>query len=139
MIKIAFRFGLIILALLILFQLSSLSLVTHSLSADLIISIGAVILIGLGVYLGLNFKKQQKTTEPAKEVDREKVAALGLSSRELEVLELVARGLSNREVADQLFVSESTVKTHVSNLFIKLDVKRRTQAVTRAKELNLIA
>ncbi|NJO00897.1 MAG: DNA-binding response regulator, partial [Bacteroidia bacterium] len=63
---------------------------------------------------------------------------LGLSNREYEILGLIAQGYSNQEIADQLFISLPTVKTHSSNLFSKLDVKRRTQAVQRAKELNIL-
>jgi ATP/maltotriose-dependent transcriptional regulator MalT len=63
---------------------------------------------------------------------------LGISKREHEVLLLMAEGLSNQEIADKTFVSVNTVKTHVSNLLLKLDAKRRTQAVIRARELTLI-
>ena len=62
----------------------------------------------------------------------------GISPRELEVLELIAQGLSNQEIAERLFVSPNTVKTHSSNLFIKLEVRRRTEAVKRAQELELL-
>jgi two-component system, NarL family, response regulator LiaR len=64
--------------------------------------------------------------------------ALGITARELEILTLVARGLSNREIASQLFVSENTVKTHCSRAFDKLGAARRTQAVQRGKELGLL-
>lgn len=64
--------------------------------------------------------------------------SLNISKREYEILELMSKGLSNQEIADQLFVSVNTVKTHTSNLFSKLDVKRRTQAVMKAKEIGLI-
>lgn len=63
---------------------------------------------------------------------------LGISQREYDVLELMSSGLSNQEIADKLFISLNTVKTHTANLYMKLDVKRRTQAVQRAKELQLI-
>ena len=63
---------------------------------------------------------------------------LGISKRELEVLESISQGLSNQQIADKLFVSLNTIKTHSSNLFLKLEVSRRTQAVQRAKELRLI-
>jgi two-component system, NarL family, response regulator LiaR len=63
---------------------------------------------------------------------------LGITTRELEILTLVARGLSNREIAAQLFVSENTVKTHCARAFDKLGAARRTQAVVRGKELGLI-
>ena len=64
--------------------------------------------------------------------------SLGITARELEILNLVARGLSNREIATQLFVSENTVKTHCARAFDKLGAARRTQAVQRGKELGLL-
>ena len=70
--------------------------------------------------------------------DTAKVAELGLTPRELDILEVMAAGLSNREIAERLFVSENTVKTHAARLFSKLDAKRRTQAVQLAKEAGLI-
>ena len=63
---------------------------------------------------------------------------LGITPRELEILEAMAAGLSNREIAERLFVSENTVKTHAARLFDKLSARRRTQAVQRAKEAGLI-
>ena len=63
---------------------------------------------------------------------------LGITRRELEILELVARGLSNREIGETLFVSENTVKTHCSRAFDKLGARRRTEAVQRSKELGLL-
>jgi ATP/maltotriose-dependent transcriptional regulator MalT len=63
---------------------------------------------------------------------------LGITPRELQILELIAAGMSTREIAEKLFVSENTVKTHSSRLFEKLDARRRTQAVQRAKEAGLI-
>ena len=70
--------------------------------------------------------------------NEEELAKLGLSKRELEVLQLIAEGLSNQEIAARLFVSLNTIKTHSSRIFEKLDVKRRTQAIEKAKRLNLI-
>lgn len=67
------------------------------------------------------------------------LAEADISSRELEVLELIAKGMSNQEIADTLFLSLSTIKTHVANIFFKLDVTRRTQAVEKAKKLSIIA
>jgi len=64
--------------------------------------------------------------------------ALGITRREMEILQLIAAGLSNREIAERLYVSENTVKTHSGRLFEKLDARRRTQAVQRAKEAGLI-
>ena len=71
-------------------------------------------------------------------VNEKSADKLGISSREMEVLQLMATGLSNQEIASQLFVSLNTVKTHSSNLFLKMDVKRRTQAVDKARKLGMI-
>jgi DNA-binding CsgD family transcriptional regulator len=70
--------------------------------------------------------------------DQAKVKELGLTPRELDILEAMAAGLSNKEIAERLFVSENTVKTHAARLFSKLSAKRRTQAVQLAKEVGLI-
>ncbi|MFM2018980.1 MAG: hypothetical protein RL007_2636 [Bacteroidota bacterium] len=70
--------------------------------------------------------------------NEQEAVRLGISKRELEVLELMGQGLSNQEIADRLFVSLNTVKTHASNLFVKLDVKRRTAAIETARKLNLV-
>jgi len=72
------------------------------------------------------------------EVDRARLDAFGITPRELEILVLIAEGLSNREIAGRLFVSENTVKTNSSRLFEKLDARRRTQAVQIAKAAGLL-
>ena len=71
-------------------------------------------------------------------LNQSELQRIGISKREHEVLELMAKGLSNQEIADKLFVSLNTIKTHSSNLFLKLEVSRRTQAIKKAKELGLI-
>jgi ATP/maltotriose-dependent transcriptional regulator MalT len=70
--------------------------------------------------------------------DEQNIKRLGISKRESEVLELMATGLSNQEIADRLFVSLNTIKTHSSSLFEKLEVNRRMQAIEKAKQLGLI-
>ena len=70
--------------------------------------------------------------------DEGRLESLGITPRELEVLELIAAGLSNREIAERVHVSENTVKTHSSRVFDKLGARRRTQAVQLGKELRLI-
>jgi DNA-binding CsgD family transcriptional regulator len=77
--------------------------------------------------------------DPPTAVDQARVRALGITPREHEILTLMAAGLSNREIAEALFVSENTVKTHSRRLFEKLDARRRTQAVRIAKQAGLIA
>jgi NarL family two-component system response regulator LiaR len=71
-------------------------------------------------------------------LNQDELSRLRLSARELDVLQLIADGLSNQQIADRLFVSLNTVKTHVSNLFLKMEVARRTQAIEMAKRLGLI-
>jgi DNA-binding CsgD family transcriptional regulator len=140
MFKVILRFGLIIAALLILFQLSKMSLFIPEMSQDLTIGLVGAAFIGLGVYLGLKFRKVEIVeVSPMVEIDHDRIESLGLTEREMEVLHHIAEGCSNIEIGEKLFVSENTIKTHVSNLFVKLDVKRRTQAVTKAKELRIIA
>jgi DNA-binding NarL/FixJ family response regulator len=71
--------------------------------------------------------------------DDERVAALGLTPREVEILEHIAAGLSNREIAERLFISQNTVKTHSSRVFAKLNARRRTEAVRIARREGVIA
>lgn len=98
----------------------------------------AVIFLGLGTWVGTQFFRKNK----AKEINIEKPLPLpienALSEREVEVLELLAEGHTNQEIAERLFVSLNTVKTHLSNIYLKLEVKRRTQAVQKARELQII-
>ena len=72
------------------------------------------------------------------EINKAEIEKLGLSNREMEVLELMSAGLSNQEIADTLFLSLPTIKTHTGNILIKLDLKRRPQALEKAKRLNII-
>jgi len=106
--------------------------------------IGAVFAI-FGMWLGLKLTKPKERVIvreiPAAGpfvLNESKLTDLGITRRELQILELIASGLSNREIAEKLFVSENTVKTHSSRLFDKLGAKRRTQAVQIGKEMRLI-
>ena len=129
----------IIVGLLALFQLSKYSMLSGNLEIEWAIGIVAIIFFIVGVYLNKrSLHKVPSQTETSITIDHEKIESLGVSKREYEILELIAQGLSNKEIADQLFISENTVKTHVSNLFIKLDAKRRTQAIQKAKDLRII-
>jgi DNA-binding CsgD family transcriptional regulator len=105
----------------------------------------ALLFAVLGLWLGLKLTKNKETViikeVPAPQfftLNEQRLAELGITPRELQILELIANGLSNREIAEKLFVSENTVKTHSSRLFDKLSAKRRTQAVQLGKELGLI-
>jgi DNA-binding CsgD family transcriptional regulator len=107
----------------------------------------ALLFAGAGIWLGLKLTRKKEVLV-VKEVpvpfpqpfalNEDRMKDLGITKRELEILELIAQGMSNREIAEKLFVSENTVKTHSSRLFDKLSAKRRTQAVQIGKEMGLI-
>ena len=107
----------------------------------------AVVFTAFGIWLAIKLiTPKVKTVVVEKQVfagpdfilNREEADKLRLSNRELEVLQLMAGGLSNQQIAQRLFVSLNTIKTHTSNLFLKLEVERRTQAIDKAKRLSLI-
>lgn len=101
----------------------------------------ALIFTTLGIWAGLRLTKRKSTPifiQKPVEFDKNKIKELGISKREHEVLELISQGLSNQEIADKLFVSLNTVKTHSARLFEKLEVNSRTKAIHKAKELGLI-
>lgn len=107
----------------------------------------AAVFASVGIWLGLGLTRH-KTTVVVREVavpapvnfvrDEGRLDSLGITPRELEILELIAAGLSNKEIAERVHVSENTVKTHSSRVFDKLGARRRTQAVQMGKELRLI-
>jgi two-component system, NarL family, response regulator LiaR len=126
-------------------------------SVELYGALVAILFATFGIWLGLRITRSRETgretvreTVVVKEVivsaeppapfapNTGRQQTLGITARELEVLTLVARGFSNREIATQLFVSENTIKTHCARAFDKLGAARRTQAVQRGKELGLL-
>ena len=124
-------------------------------SVELYGALIAILFATFGIWLGLRITRSRETIRetvvvrevlvPAKAPTLEPFApnrthqqTLGITARELEILTLIARGFSNREIATQLFVSENTVKTHCARVFDKLGAARRTQAVQRGKELGLL-
>lgn len=120
-------------------------------SLELYGGIVALVFAVLGIWLGRKLTRERLVTRevPVRvEVpvarrepfvrDQARVEALGITPRELDILEALAAGLSNKEIAERLFVSENTVKTHAARLFSKLSARRRTQAVQLAKEAGLI-
>jgi DNA-binding CsgD family transcriptional regulator len=107
----------------------------------------AAVFAGVGLWLGQRLTRHTETVVVREVVvaapvefarDQSKVDSLGITPRELEILELIAQGLSNKEIAARAYVSENTVKTHSSRVFDKLGARRRTQAVQLGKELRLI-
>ena len=114
---------------------------------EIYVSAIAIIFTALGIWLALKLVKPKVNTVviekpvfegPAFNLNETELNKLKISSRELEVLQLMAEGLSNQGIAERLFVSLNTIKTHSSNLFVKMEVERRTQAVEKAKRLSLI-
>jgi DNA-binding CsgD family transcriptional regulator len=109
----------------------------------------ALLFAALGIWLGLKLTRPKErlvireipVPTPASGtfvVNSASIERLGLTPRELEILAAIAEGLSNREIAERMYVSENTVKTHSANLFSKLNARRRTQAVQIAKEAGVI-
>lgn len=135
--KIVFVFSALIIALLALFKLSSYAYFSRDASIEFIISGIAIVFFFIGIYV--NRKTIRPSADIDSSIDLKKVEQLGISKREYEVLVHISKGLSNREIANTLFVSESTIKTHVSNLLVKLDAKRRTQAIQKAKDLQILS
>jgi two-component system, NarL family, response regulator LiaR len=147
--KATILYGLSLAFLLFILRWVELRLLIYRHSYELYIGFIAVLFTALGIWLALKLSKPKVETVviekevylPRNEnfvVNTSLIAKLELSKRELEILSLMAEGHSNEEIAKTIFVSLSTVKTHNQNIFAKLDVKRRTQAVEKAKRLNLI-
>jgi NarL family two-component system response regulator LiaR len=114
---------------------------------EIYVSAIAILFTGLGIWLARKLitpkvktvvVEKQVFTGPVFVLNEAGLNNLRLSNRELEVLQLMADGLSNQQIAERLFVSLNTIKTHTSNLFLKLEVERRTQAIEKAKRLSLI-
>lgn len=134
-------YGLALAALFFVLRWIEYKFVIREFSREFYIGLIAVIFVVVGVWAGRKLtttKRIVKETAPPFIVNQENLSRLEISKRELEVLDLMAQGLSNQQIADRLALSLNTVKTHTSNLFIRLDVKRRTQAIQKGKDLKLI-
>ncbi len=146
-------FGLVGGLLIAILQYTEYRFVVIEHSVELYGALIAILFAAFGIWLGLRITRRREITklsdvrspagegaEPASPFapNTARQQSLGITDRELEILILIARGLSNREIATQLFVSENTVKTHCSRAFDKLGAARRTQAVLRGKEFGLL-
>ena len=148
-------FGLVGGVLIAILQYTEYRFVVIEHSVELYGALVAILFAAFGIWLGLRITRRRETIRETVVVREVLVQAeastqepfspnmaqqqsLGITTRELEILTLVARGLSNREIATELFVSENTVKTHCARAFDKLGAARRTQAVQRGKELGLL-
>jgi NarL family two-component system response regulator LiaR len=150
-----FIFGVVGGLLLVTLQYTQYRFVVIEHSVELYGALVAALFAAFGIWLGLRITRTREIVRetvvvrevlvPAKAPVNERFVpdtaqqqSLGITARELEIVTLVARGLSNREIATELFVSENTVKTHCARVFDKLGAARRTQAVQRAKDLGLL-
>ena len=133
-------YGLALAALVVALKYVEYRFLIRELSVEIYIGLVAVLFTSLGIWMGSKLLQRKKVVvmEPPRAIDPEAVRRAGISARELEVLQLMAGGHSNQEIADKLFISLPTVKSHSSSLFAKLDVKRRTEAVHKAKSLRII-
>jgi len=143
------KYGFLVGIVTVVFRLLTKSVTFGHFSVELYASIIAVAFLAVGVYVGIKQKAVKKYFSNMKRAVtrmRKRPVEPGatpayvepLSKREKEVLQLIAQGLSNEQIADRLFVSVSTIKTHLINIYSKLGVERRTQAVARAQELKLL-
>lgn len=140
-------FGLLGGVLIVLLQLLEYRFLVLEYSLEIYGGLVALLFSGLGIWLGLRLTRRRERVV-VREVpvpaagpfvrDTARQQALRITARELEILELIAAGLSTREIAQRLFVSENTVKTHSGRLYAKLSARRRTEAVRLAKEARLI-
>jgi two-component system, NarL family, response regulator LiaR len=139
-------YGISLAILLFLLRWLELRFIIISHAFEIYAGIIAVLFTALGIWLALKLTKPKIETRIIEKavfsetfvLNETELNNLGLSKREVEVLQLMSEGLSNQEIAEKLFVSLNTIKTHTSKLFEKLDVKRRTQAIEKAKRLSLI-
>ena len=135
--SIALGFGILVACILALFQLAKFTYFTGESRIEIWIAAISLVFFMVGVLISRRYFPR-KSPAPKGVINEKKLKQIGLSKREYEILQLIDQGLSNQEIADRLFLSESTVKKHVSNVFLKLDVQRRTEAIKRAKELEIL-
>lgn len=148
--KLVWLYGLTLAILLVVLRWLELKFLIYTHAFEIYAGIIAVFFTGLGIWLSGKLtqpkteiriieKTLYRDTALPFEVNRKEMEALGISERELEVLQLLSQGMSNQEIGAALFVSLNTIKTHVARIFEKLEVQRRTQAVEKAKKIGLIA
>lgn len=137
-------YGSVVALLVVVMNLLDFHFLIHSLAIEYYLGLVALVFAVTGAWVGWQLTQPTKkdlqihTIETVLNRQEPSIIQTDLSPREIEVLHLIAQGFSNQEIADRLFVSLNTVKSHSSNVFVKLDVKRRTQAVQKARELGLL-
>ena len=130
-------FSVLIFCLILLFQVGKFAILKGSLDTEILIALIAIVFFFVGVVLNKkSFQLNHKYLE--NNIDYKKIKELKISNREYEVLLELSEGSTNKDIADKLFISESTTKTHVSNLMSKLQVSKRFEAVKKASSLQII-
>lgn len=109
----------------------------HAHAGSIYVTLIAIAFLGLGIWVGRRLFVREPRVGEFSPNERARIS-LGITGREREILQLLADGRSNKEIAAQLGLSPNTVKTHVASLFEKLHVARRTQAIRLARELGLV-
>ena len=139
--QVVIGFGLLITALLILFMVAGIYHLYNHVADDIWIAIFSLLFLTIGILLSRKlFLKRIVVTQAAPmAINEQQLIKEGISKREAGILLLMHQGLSNQQIADKLFISENTIKKHISNIFQKLQVERRTEAVKRALELSIIS
>jgi len=134
-------YGLVMGLLLVVLQTARYRFLILDHAQELYFGLIAALFTGLGIWAGRQLARRWSApAEPLSGAALEKaLERLGITPREYEVLQLIAQGLSNQEIAGRMFVSLNTIKTHTSSLFSKLDAQRRTQAVQKAQAIGLLA
>jgi DNA-binding CsgD family transcriptional regulator len=138
--QVVISFGLLITALLILFRVANFYHLNNGISNDFWIAVFSLLFLVIGIVLSrkLFAKTIVVNQQQPAVINHEQLLQSGISKREAEILLLIHEGLSNQQIADKLFVSENTIKKHISNIFQKLQVERRTEAIKKALELSII-
>lgn len=138
MIKKIVAYGVALAALTVLLNAFHYHYMVRNFTIELYIGLIALIFAGMGIWAGKKLTLRNRKSNSEFQPNRKAIEYLGISERELEVLKLVAAGHSNRDIAEQLYISTNTVKSHISNLFSKLGARRRTLAVKKARSLKIL-
>lgn len=130
-------FSVLILCIILLFQVGKFTYFKGEINKESMIAITAIVFFFIGVHInkksfGTNYIPDEST------IDHDKIKELRISNREYDVLTAMSEDLTNKQIADKLYISESTAKKHISRIFSKLGVSRRVEALKKAKKLNII-
>ncbi|HEY2583936.1 MAG TPA: response regulator transcription factor [Mucilaginibacter sp.] len=138
--QVVISFGLLITALLILFRTASIYHFYSNIPNELYLAFFSILFLAIGIVLSRKLFVRTMIVNKQKPavINQAELLKSGISKREAEILLLIHDGLSNQQIAEKLFLSENTIKKHISNIFQKLQVERRTEAIKKALELSII-